>query len=56
LLGFFLPGPARDAEIASGEEELCLVAETLEGCDAIQTQPARLRAGRAPCEWVAKRG
>ena len=30
--------------------------ETLEGCDAIQTLPARLRAGRAPCEWVAKRG
>jgi hypothetical protein len=40
----------RDAEVAYGEEEVCLVAEardgeTLEGCDAIQTLPAWLRSG-----------
>jgi hypothetical protein len=39
----------RDAEIAYGEEQLCLVAETLddetlEGCDVIQTLPAGLRS------------
>jgi hypothetical protein len=42
----------REAEIAYGDEEVCLVAETrdgeiLEGCDAIETLPASLGSGRA---------
>jgi filamentous hemagglutinin family protein len=41
----------RDTGIAYGDDELCLVAETLdgetlEGCDAIQTLPSWLRAAR----------
>ena len=42
----------RDAEIAYGDEEVCLLAETregdaLEGCDAIETLPASLGSGSA---------
>lgn len=46
----------RDAEIAWGDEEVCLVAQThdgelLEGCDAIDTTPPWLRRHDAERPW-----